>query len=355
MRTTILLAIGFALTEISAPAKLSAQECDAMLHQGIFDVSKTSSSVTTAYQFSSWFCDQKFSSASSAESYGGSVIAPFEGVPVKLGWDQSKDSYQSWQSKFCATERYSDSMQRNIQEHISKVNQGLLDTFLQCINADGLHVWIAPTNDLHRLRLAFRYIADGDVATARIEKVTTSPNLDCDENIGERGFTGLTVTNRDPTINCTRTDNLAADITINKSSNKVKGGESLILPPIPQPLPAPRPIPAAACVFLPGVLKLLGSAASLSLNAGKGNSVTVDGQNVKKPLDQVILLSGDSRCISVDESIYRIKAHNIVVPHGKPTRIAITATTVPSHETCSKPSREFEEIEIAAAEKNQCN
>ena len=354
MRTAISLAIGFALTGILSPVKLSAQECDALLHQGIFDVSNTNSNVTTAYQFSSWFCDQKFSTASSAESYGGSIGLPFEGIPVKLGYDQSKDSYQSWQSSFCATERYSYATQRVIQEHISKVNQGLLDTFLQCINADGLHAWMAPTDDLHRFRLALRYIPDGDASTAQIEKGSISRNLDCEERLGKSDFTGLTVNNRGPTIVCERTNDLAADITISRSSHKVKGGESLILPPIPQPPPPPIPLVAAACVALPGVLQLPQSTAALSLNGKKDGSVIVNGQN-RSSFDQVSLLSGNSRCVFFDGSSYRIKAHNIVIPDGMPKKIAITATTVPPNEpSCVNPSKAFIKIEEDAFNANQC-
>lgn len=134
-----------------------AQECSQLLSQGIYDIRSSASDLSTASSFSSWFCDQKFSSSQQADSFGASLGLPFQGIPVKLGFNASSQSWSQWYSNFCSRVQQDQSLQSRVRDHVQTVNPQIIQAFNACIEADGLHVWLERTYDPKTFIFAARF------------------------------------------------------------------------------------------------------------------------------------------------------------------------------------------------------
>jgi hypothetical protein len=132
---------------------VQAQECSTLISQGIYDISSHASDLQTASSFASWFCDQKFSSSDSSDNFGASLAFPFKGVPVKFGFDSGSQSFPSWYSSFCSKVQQDQSLQSKVRDYVQTVNATIVNAFNDCINADGLSVWLERTYDPHVLTL----------------------------------------------------------------------------------------------------------------------------------------------------------------------------------------------------------
>src|SRR5215510_5232707 len=126
---------------------INDQECSELLHHGIYDIHSSMSELNTALSFSSWFCDQKFSSSEAVDKFGASLGFPFKGVPVELGFHSSSQNWAQWYSSFCANVKENQSLQSRMRTHVQTVNAKIIDAFNLCLQADGLHVWLERTYD----------------------------------------------------------------------------------------------------------------------------------------------------------------------------------------------------------------
>jgi len=95
-----------------------AQECSQLLSQGIYDIRSSASDLNTASSFSQWFCDKKFSSSDQANEFGASLGFPFKGVPVKLGFNSSSQSWSEWYSSFCGSVKSDQLLQTKVSDHV---------------------------------------------------------------------------------------------------------------------------------------------------------------------------------------------------------------------------------------------
>lgn len=161
---------------------VQAQECSQILSQGIYDIRSSASDLNTASSFSQWFCDKKFSSSQQANDFGASLAFPFKGIPIKLGFDSSSQSWSEWYSSFCGKVQHDQSLQSRVREHVQTVNPQIIQAFNSCIASDGLHVWLERTYDPKRFRFAARFNPPTATNTkATFEAFRPGSNVACDD------------------------------------------------------------------------------------------------------------------------------------------------------------------------------
>lgn len=159
---------------------VKAQECSALISQGIYDIQSNASDLSTAASFASWFCDQKFSSSESANEFGASLGFPFKGIPLKFGFDSDSENFETWSSSFCSQVRHDQSLQSKVRSHVQTVNDGIVRAFNDCINADGLSVWLERTDDPRIFKFAARFTSPTQRAPfATIRSFDSGDNVQC--------------------------------------------------------------------------------------------------------------------------------------------------------------------------------
>jgi hypothetical protein len=205
-----------------------AQTCDALLAGGVFDVSRINVSESTTLSYLEWFCDERFSEQQQAESVGASIGLPFKGLPLKLGFDSSKESWQSWYEKTCSQKELHYAHNLSIQRYVQQASQSLLQGFNECINADGLHVWLERTTE-KQFKVAARFRDPGSVGSVSIQSLDIPKNVECKGTLARSKITGST-----RRVPCTRLDDEAVQLTLNANWDP-KGGGNLTLPAVWHP------------------------------------------------------------------------------------------------------------------------
>jgi hypothetical protein len=210
-----------------------SQECSKLLSQGIYDFESGAADLKTAKSYSSWFCDQKFSTSSKANSFGASIGFPFKDAPIKFGFNSNSQSYKQWQSSFCSNVQQNESLQSTVRSHLQTVNSEIVRAFDSCVNAKGFHVWLERTDDPKVFKFVGRFNSPGrDFPEVKIDTFDTGDNVDCTEE-------PTTISNVWRT-RCTRKNDEGVTLVVNANWFPT-GGENLTLPPIAKYTPPPPP------------------------------------------------------------------------------------------------------------------
>lgn len=243
------LTSAFVLLGLSVNA--NAQECSALLTKGIYDIRETDSSVDASSSFSQWFCDQRFSSKDSADSFGASLGFPFKGLPVKLGFDSDKADFSQWYSNYCSNTTQDQTLRTRLTEYIETVNPVIVKAFTECISSVGLHAWIERTADPHKFKFATRFVSPGRRnPSAKYDSFTTGDNVKCDVKPIGRPIDASTWR-----TSCTRKNNKPVVLVANADWN-INGGGELELPSILSSQEAPPiELPKKANALFLGVQK----------------------------------------------------------------------------------------------------
>jgi hypothetical protein len=230
-----LLIIAFFLSSISIT---EAQECSQLLSQGIYDIRSSASDLNTASSFSQWFCDNKFSSSDQANEFGASLGLPFKGIPVKLGFNSSSQSWSQWYSSFCGSIKSDQVLQSKVRDHVQTINPQIIQAFNQCIQSDGLHVWLERTYDPRTFRFVGLFNSpDPELSpTTKITTFDTGKNVSCKE-------TPKIISKNEWRARCERKDDKPITIVVNATKGPIRGGGTLDLPEIAR-FTSPPPPPA---------------------------------------------------------------------------------------------------------------
>jgi hypothetical protein len=216
---------------------LHAEECSQLLSQGIYDIHSSASDLNTTSSFSQWFCDKKFSSAEQSNSFGASLGFPFKGIPIKLGFDSSNQGWEKSYSSFCSNVKNDKSLQGKVRDYVQTVNTQIIEAFNQCLQSDGLHVWLERTYDPMVFRFAGKF-NPSDPETSPVTNILAfelTKNISCNnkpQKISKTEWRTL----------CTRKDDSPVSIVVNAKPGPIHGGGVLDLPGIatyPTPLPPP--------------------------------------------------------------------------------------------------------------------
>jgi hypothetical protein len=206
----------------------NAQTCDALLAHGVFDISKLVYDRSSAYSYMHWFCDEHFGSQEVSDKFGGSIGLPFQGLAIKLGFDSSKESWQTWYSKTCSSTQIGTTDSLSVNQYIQSVSSTLVKAFTDCIQADGFHVWLERSSGRDfRIAAVLRDPTDQG-ASALIDTLSLPANVKCP---GARDFVRHAVRGSTRRLACTRTDDASVDITLNASWDP-RGGGALSLPEV---------------------------------------------------------------------------------------------------------------------------
>lgn len=229
-----------------SPTIVWGQACTALLAGGIYDTRASSGSFERTTSFAQWFCDQRFGSESEARNFGASVGFPFQGIPVKLGFNSQSQSWQEWYSKICASSRSDESVRTKFREYVQTVNPDIVKAFNQCIGADGLHVWLARSEDPHTFIFNARFNPSSDNESyATIKAFEKSPDdLTCQtpptgQHVASSGFRTI----------CQRGGDGAVTIVVRADHHPLEG-EELSLPRIPRYVPYDSPVVHAGKIRL---------------------------------------------------------------------------------------------------------
>jgi hypothetical protein len=241
MRTLglLILAVFF-----SGPA--FGQECSQLLNHGIYDVQSSSGSLNAASSFSQWFCDENFSSAQEANSFGASLAFPFKNIPIKLGLDSSSSGWGESYSRFCSQYKQDASLQVKVKQHLKTASTAILSAFNACVASTGLHVWLERSHSPMEFVFAARFNPPNkNVSAARIEAFDAGSNVRCTDEPTEIDASVFRT-------RCTRKGDQPVLMVVRADWTPVGGGR-LLLPEISR---AKAPQPAAqvcSCVGHGGV------------------------------------------------------------------------------------------------------
>ena len=208
-----------------------AEDCSLLLSKGIYDYRSSSEEQSSYRSFSQWFCDEKFSSMESANSFGATLAFPFNGVPVKLGFDSNSESWSSWYSNFCGSVNENLSSRQSIIEHTQTINPGIISAVNACIQAEGLHTWIERTNNEKEFIFAAKFVA----TDLRHSPDTNIVNFNVGENVRCTDKPEK-IDNNVWRTRCTRIDDNPVSLFVNATNGPIRSGV-LSLPSISKAKP----------------------------------------------------------------------------------------------------------------------
>jgi len=246
-KSTTLTSVLISLFVISFLVSLaSAQDtCSEVLRAGIFDTRDTATQDEQAASYANWFCSQQFSSASDAENFGASLGFPFKGLPVKLGFNSSKQSFSEFKSSFCQDVRSSFSRRQTLEEHIRQVSPVVLNAFQSCLRRKGAEVFIEHTADPTVFGYAVKFDSPSPKLPSIVVQLTIPKSVACEPN-------AKSITVFSPTTFravCKRNDNKLVKLAANSSDFDLVGGGALVLAAIaPRSATIPTPIPAVLTI-----------------------------------------------------------------------------------------------------------
>ena len=226
--------------------------CETIAKGGLYDVSSHYGNTEQVRSHAFWYCDEQFQSSSEADEFGVDALVPFEGVPVKLGFDKNRESFSEFNQRVCA--EGSDFMEnkneyRSFVKTFSPVAASLLK---DCIEEHaGVHAWVqrSPIRKEFFVSLKWNKFAGDDPSTIDLKAVDIPDNVQCDPALKS----GLEVRLETDRYRCKRTNDEAVAINIS-ASKPIIGNEGLLtLGTIfrPEPtLPCERLLASASDDFL---------------------------------------------------------------------------------------------------------
>src|SRR5437660_713408 len=122
MKTFRVVALACGLSLVVGTS-VRADDCSALLKDGIFDTRSSLNIQDRARSYANWFCSLKFSESSQADSFGADLAFPFQGVPVKLGFNSATQSWNQWYSSFCQDVRENFSEHTRVEEFVRTASQ----------------------------------------------------------------------------------------------------------------------------------------------------------------------------------------------------------------------------------------
>jgi hypothetical protein len=219
---------------------VAQESCPDIMRWGIFDTRDTTAQKDEASSYANWFCSQTLSSSSEADSFGASIGFPFKGLPVKLGFDSSKQSWNEWKSSFCQDVRTTFSQREVFEEHVKQASPAILDAFQACLKQKGAYAWLEYTAD----PAVFGYGVKFDTPAHKLDSIKVSfiapPTVACRPD--PRSVTVLSPNTFRAT--CTRHGDKLVKIVVNSPDIEVAGAGTLVLAAIPK-APKPPPEPAS--------------------------------------------------------------------------------------------------------------
>lgn len=175
--TALLVLVALVLTQA---ALAQSSGCELLTRDGVADTSSTISDNELASSYRRWFCDKRFSTQDAAETYSISGMVPFKGVPVKLGFDATRNNWTSWSQEVCSDEQQSLWRRNVFVQDLKTINVELAKVISDCItrSGKGLFVWLERTSDV-KFKLAARF----DTPIGRVDRVKVNaildPEVDC--------------------------------------------------------------------------------------------------------------------------------------------------------------------------------
>jgi hypothetical protein len=225
MSMNIYLAIAHKLSFVAALSLLStasiAQQCDAILAQGVFNTLDTANTAYSTRAQLDAFCDQQFHDEGSADSFGASLNFPFKGIPVGIGVNKESQTWKKRYSQTCSMHRAGSLDYSEVELHLRSASKDVLAAFEKCINSQGLHVWIERL-DSKNFNVAARYVNPGIESWPKIIQFFHTDNVKCKFDLAGQTITGSTL--RSP---CERTNDDGATVTVNATVDPIGGALSL--------------------------------------------------------------------------------------------------------------------------------
>lgn len=207
----------------TSPAR--GQDCDEVLHHGIYDFHHKAVDLNMTKSYMSWFCSEQFKNEKETNDFGASVGFPFKGIPVKLGFNSNSGNWSDWYSKTCDGFTSDESLQIKARDQLDTINSRVIDAWEKCIGTDGLHVWIERTDDLKVFHIGAKWTPpDPETHPTTVASLRTDKWVICRPNkkVIKHQFNGP--------IRCDRTDVLQpATITVEAMPGPIVGGGVLSL------------------------------------------------------------------------------------------------------------------------------
>jgi hypothetical protein len=159
-----------------------ADQCSALLQGGVFDKSDTYSFLQKVESIRFYLCRDSIKTIEDAKSGGGNATIPIEGILVDFGLKVDSSNFQSAKEKFCTASSQDLLVHSEFIGHYSRVNQGLVEAFVKCINGtNGLHANLETTQNREQFTLRFTYRSDAAPFTDNSVRYTVRPaSVNCD-------------------------------------------------------------------------------------------------------------------------------------------------------------------------------
>jgi len=204
-----------------------AQECDEVLHHGIYDFNHSTIDLNMTTSYMNWFCSEEFKKDDKADTFKGSIGFPIKGLPFKLGSDFNSTNVSEWQSKLCTGFKSDKSLQLKVQEALETINPHVIEAWKECVNNgnDGLHVWLVRSLNpkVFHIDAKWNPPAPEDHPTT-IASLTTDPWENCQPK-------KKTIKHQpNGAFRCDRTDLLKpVTISVEATNGPIVGGDKLSL------------------------------------------------------------------------------------------------------------------------------
>ncbi|WP_131822089.1 hypothetical protein [Salipiger thiooxidans] len=228
-----------AISVILLPAVSSAQEiCKHLVSGGVFNVTSYNLDTEDVDAFSNWLCDTNASSSSGSSSGSGYINVPLKVGQLGLGGGGSQMNSQQTFAQYCSTENRFTQSRTEAIAYLQKAAPEIIDGFNECLNRDGLHVWIEFTSDPEVFKIASKFKFAGLIQDLpKIMEVVLPKGVTCDPSLENFDFDDIGQNNTRRSV-CKRTGKEAVSIVFNAEADPLGGGD-LSLPAIYSPPIAP--------------------------------------------------------------------------------------------------------------------
>ncbi len=132
-------------------ANAQSQDCNAVLHDGIFDTQWTVKNTNVQKTYEAWTYQMNFGNHNEAIHSGIGIGAIVYGVPIKVDGEFDKNEKEAWFNQHNEYKNWTVSKQENFQKIVRTVNSKVLEAWEFCIATSsaagiqaGLHAWVVP-------------------------------------------------------------------------------------------------------------------------------------------------------------------------------------------------------------------
>lgn len=166
--------LGALLAALLLVGPAAAQNCGALLPDGVLDRADVINTLALVARVGTWFCGQRFATYEDATAPGRAARLPVSELLAPFGLTRDRQSFPAAYQAFCGRAATDRVLKAGSLAPFIAANKGLVSAYLACLHRGGAEAYVEAAHDPWQFSLVIQWSALGATAAPRIEAIAAT-------------------------------------------------------------------------------------------------------------------------------------------------------------------------------------